>query len=221
MHCLTIYKYGAEVIVMKAFMDSNELIKFAEKFVEENVNRLETIVDHCLYEIPEAGKKGVYATFPAILYCFSTIELLGALCAGKAIKTVQPSTVQQSKNYMKDYMKYNNYTCELLMQIFRHKLTHIAEPKPIIDYNGDLITWEYKHEPGNHLDIEDLSPPVKKKVTSKIELEIDHIFRISISDFVKDIRTSTLHYLKDLKVNKNNLQNKFDDARYQIFSTAI
>jgi len=60
------------------------------------------------------------------IYCFSNIDLLGALYAGKAIRDT--NTTQQPKNYMKLFMGYSELQSNLLQCIFRHKLIHVAEP---------------------------------------------------------------------------------------------
>lgn len=55
------------------FPDKNELKRFARNFVIERIDSLQKYVMHCLQQ--------PFASFPAILYCVSIIDLLGALCA--------------------------------------------------------------------------------------------------------------------------------------------
>ena len=56
---------------MKSFSDINELKNVAKSFLTERTNALYKDVVHCLTP--------PFAPFPAIVYCFSTIDLLGAL----------------------------------------------------------------------------------------------------------------------------------------------
>jgi hypothetical protein len=69
------------------------------------MDSLEKDVNHCVKIEP-------YAPFPALIYCFSNVDLLACLYAGRADKNSQ--TTQQSKNYMKDFMGYDEEQSILL-----------------------------------------------------------------------------------------------------------
>ena len=60
---------------MTCFADTNELLRFAKTFLAARVDSLQKDVLHCLQEPP--------APFPALLYSFATVDLLGALLEGK------------------------------------------------------------------------------------------------------------------------------------------
>ncbi len=81
---------------MKCFADTNELLRFAKTFLDERVDSLQKDVSHCLQE--------PYSPFPALLYCFATVDLLGALLEGNA-KRIRKST-DHSKAYMERFMYY-------------------------------------------------------------------------------------------------------------------
>lgn len=85
------------------FPNKNKLKRFARYFVKERMDSLEKDVIHCL--------QPPYAAFPAILYCLSTIDLLGALNAGNAAKkdpntNKNIDTTANSKQYMQQYRGY-------------------------------------------------------------------------------------------------------------------
>jgi hypothetical protein len=61
------------------FPNKNELKIFARYFVKERMDYLQKDVIHCL--------QWPFASFPAILYCLSTTNLLGALNTGQAATT--------------------------------------------------------------------------------------------------------------------------------------
>jgi hypothetical protein len=87
---------------MNFFANPNEMIKFSRDFVKDRIKSLEKDVQYCLRENNSPLQ---YAPFPALLYCFSTIDLLGSLFEG-------------------DVRWFINYTIEqtnLLIDIFRHK----------------------------------------------------------------------------------------------------
>jgi hypothetical protein len=103
------------------FNDENELKSFTRAFVQERINSLKQDVSHCL--------KGA-ATFPAILYSMSTIYLLGELYN----TSTDYNTTGSSLKYMKEMMGYDEIQRNLLMKLFRHKLVHLAAPRPVAIY---------------------------------------------------------------------------------------
>src|SRR5215217_3637812 len=122
---------------MNLFSDVNDLIKYSRKFVKDRINSLEKDVKYCLIETNFPIK---YAPFPALLYCFSTIDLLGSLFEGDASGTAD--TTNNSKRYMKFFMNYTKEQSDLLIDIFRHKLVHLAQPKFVYtDNKGKKFTW--------------------------------------------------------------------------------
>ena len=85
---------------------------------------------------------GSACAFPAILYCFSTIDLLAALFEGK----LEPTSTN-ARDYMQKFMKnnhipYTQYKVKLLQKIYRHKVVHVAQPKPLIEIGADRITGD-------------------------------------------------------------------------------
>jgi len=120
---------------MRRFAQQTELITHARDHIENRVNSLEKDVRHCL--------QGELAPFPAILYCFSTIDLLGAFVCGRADK--KAPTTAQSIHYMTSFMGYTTENANLLLNLFRHKLVHLAQPDPIVRRDSELITWRYYH----------------------------------------------------------------------------
>jgi hypothetical protein len=195
---------------MQSFSDIQELKKVAQCFLRERTNALEKDVGHCLQH--------PYAPFPAIIYCFSTIDLLGALSEGDASRKAK--TNNQTKQYMINFMKYSQPVAELLMIIFRHKTVHLAQPKPVVSMDGKLVTWKYSHNDiSEHLQLK-AEPEVKRlQRTSKILLSADHRFGISIIHFTRDIVESvhgTAGYFQKLETD-SVLQNNFDKAYDEIF----
>ena len=127
---------------MKFFSDHNEVIKFSRGFVNNRINSLEKDVQYCLLKNNFPNK---YAPFPALLYYFSTIDLLGSLLEGDASR--KADATNNSKRYMKMFMNYTIEQTSLLIDIFRHKLVHLAQPKFVYtDNQGKKITWIYYHD---------------------------------------------------------------------------
>lgn len=197
---------------MKSFNNDDELIQFAETYVGEKLSSLKKDVNHCLVY--------PYASFPAILYCFSIIDFLGSIYYGQA-SSKHRSTSSNARKYMKKMMNYTDDQCNLLHQIFRHKIVHLAGPKTVYEYNGKRITWHYRHEsPEKHLSIESTPPKTYVLPTSKIRQDITHTFWISIKQFTEDIIQSFYGpngYFLMLKVDPK-LKKNFDEAVFEMFS---
>ena len=75
------------------FEDDIELMHFAEEFiVKDRLTSLENDVNRCL---PTAKIEATeYAPFPALMYCFSIVDLLGSLYAGNARSRKTPFTTE-------------------------------------------------------------------------------------------------------------------------------
>jgi hypothetical protein len=197
---------------MRWFKQQTELVNYARDRVGERISSLEKDVRHCLQE--------QLAPFPALLYCFATVDLLGALSSGRADK--KALTTQQSISYMTNFMNYTFENAEIILNLFRHKLVHLAQPDPIIQHNSDSITWRYHHDNRQfHLKKVQLPPNTRIPITSVRDILVTHEFNISIMDFVRDIKDSVNRpngYLDSLE-NTPHLQDRFENAIGQIYST--
>lgn len=181
------------------FKTPGELANHSSGMLQSRCDSLNKDVAHCLSK--------PYAPFPAILYCFSTIDLLGALAAGRGDNT-RPAT-QQSKSYMKLFMCYSEPIPTLLMGLFRHKLVHLAIPKAVFEYEDNTsakhkVVWNYTHNtPQKHLKLE--SVPGMANIDNGLWLiQYDQSFWLDIPSFACDIVNSVLGtngYLSQLKTN--------------------
>lgn len=137
------------------------------------------------------------------MYCLATIDLLGALYKGEAAgklkgkqkhkprgKPTPPFTVSNSRKYMKRFMKYRHQEISLLWLIFRHKLVHLAEPKPAILFKNKIISWRYHHnESHKHLILTKLKTPTQLRSKSPYDICFNYGLEISISK-LKDAKNS-------------------------------
>src|SRR3989344_5642747 len=116
---------------------SNEIITTARNFLKGKIESLKKDSYQCLF-------KEHPAPFPAILYCFSVIDLMGALYEGNA-KSDAPVT-KQANEYMTGVMIYPQNVSDLLQKVFRHKLVHLAQPNPVTIYGKNKYLWDFCHE---------------------------------------------------------------------------
>jgi hypothetical protein len=194
------------------FSNPQDLLEHARNFIDTRMSSLKNDVNHCIKTKP-------YAPFPALIYCFSNIDLLGALSAGKAGKNA--NTTQQSKDYMKCFMGYNELQSTLLQCIFRHNLVHLAEPLlSVIEYKSRRIAWKYNHNDVlNHLIF---LPAIITTDNINVQIApVDEIFEISIlalaEDVIKSVYKDGGGYLQMLEQDKN-LQTHFKEADENIHS---
>ena len=148
----------------------------AEPIVRRRSESLNSDVDHCIHREP-------YAPFPALLYCFATVDCLAALYAGNTGKGQQGAN---ARVYMTEVMTYTEEQVRLLQAVYRHKLVHLAEPKSVIADAGRLVSWRYVHpRDEQHLSLTTVRAWVV--VTPKWHVLCDHEFFISIRSFADDI----------------------------------
>lgn len=153
------------------------------------MDSLEKDVKYCILD--NEGQANWPAPFPALLYCFSTIDLMGALywkCTLTESKqqnncenNFDSGVTNKSLNYMKDFMKYPALEAKLIQKVFRHKLVHLAQPMPIAKYDKKKYAWRYIHNDRNaHL-----------RILNQPSGDIYH-FQVSIWSLVEDIVESAL-----------------------------
>jgi len=175
-------------------------LTFAKEFISTKMDSVRKDVEHCL--------KLAYAPMPAILWCLSCVDLLGALLAGQASKFISGTNkrvniIENTQNYMSEYMEYDSTQIKLILEVFRHKLVHLAQPAPLSSYNGKTVAWMYIHENNPlHLRLVDLHPPIVQPTTPGNNERIDQVFVLSINQFMEDIRKSVFKsggYLEKLE----------------------
>lgn len=199
---------------MGTFKDQAELIATAKQLIDERIASLEKDVNHCLTP--------PLAPIPAISYCFSTINLLAELSVRKRAGHSIDSNYQ-TETYMQTYMKYIPEQTELLMQIYRHKVAHLAIPNPLyIDRRGRRVTWHYWHksEP-MHLRLEQVPATSVMTIPPSWSIPYEYIFHLSITQFVNDIKKSLDDgsgngYLVELQT-KQDLQDTFKNAMCELY----
>jgi hypothetical protein len=197
---------------MYRFADKTELLVHARNNVEQAVNSLWRDVKNCLKNELEP------APFPAILFCFSTIDLLGALVSGRAHKNAH--TTVQSIQYMTCFMGYSTENATILIDLFRHKLVHLAQPSPLIRNGSEVITWKHHHQ-DRQFHLKKIPHEQRSEigdVPSDWHIQVTHEFNISIMDFAIDIKGSAMGpngYFEILE-NSPYLQAKYELAINQI-----
>ncbi len=198
----------------------DEVVEFGFTVLKERLWSLENDVRRCLFEILADMPEHIQpAPFPALLYCFSTVELLGALLAGDA--SDHAPTSQQTKEYMTRFMGYTEQQAEILVHLYRHKLAHLAQPAPFIEMDSKHISWHVYHSNrAQHLTLEKLAKPEEVALTASVSIHFDYIFHLGIIEFMSDIRESVYKnggYHGSLD-KSHDLQKNCDSAIADIYS---
>jgi hypothetical protein len=210
---------------LKVFKNSKSLVDYAYKFIiEERLTSLQKDVKACLES---------HRAFPALLYCFSTIDLLGALYTGYAMEGSK--TRGNFKEFVTKFMKngsstmrepYTPFQTELLQDIFRHKIVHLAQPKLVVKKDNKLIAWRYEYpNTSGHLALEQIShKKVVRHILTPHDMYYDHIFVISITQLMYDIMDSVIRsdgYYSRLRSNYKSLRENFDQAMDRLYSVSV
>jgi hypothetical protein len=200
------------------FNDNMQLMLFAEEFiVKDRLSSLENDVNRCL-PIPSAKvEPSGYAPFPALMYCFSIIDLLGSLYVGN---TRSGNTTDNAAKYMEKYLNYPKDKLCLLQKIYRHKIVHLSQPKFAMLYNKQILSWKHDENiPSMHLPIDPTAGDVIiPGGLGKIHCDEQYIISILVlkNDIKKSVILSPGGYLEDLKEDAD-LQCKFVTAINQIY----
>jgi hypothetical protein len=160
---------------------------------------------------------------------------LGALYKGEAAGKIKgkqkhklhgrptpPSTVSNSRKYMKRFMGYQQQQISLLWLVFRHKLVHLAEPKPAILYKNKIIGWRYHHKGyAKHLKLTKLRRPTRLLLKTPYDIHCNYKFEISITklkDDIIDSLTGKPDDYKELLLKSKMLQLNFRRAINEIYN---
>jgi hypothetical protein len=188
-------------------------MQHARAILNARLSALQKDVDHCLVR--------PYAPLPALLYCFSTIDLLGALYKGNAKS--KSDTTGMARKYMKRFMGYSAEQVTLIQGLFRHKIVHLAVPRPVLENKSRAIGWRYyhKHE-GLHLTLKRFKKPRYLRVSDSKKIEYNYWFTVGIKNLAIDIEDSVKRYktgyLAMLSTTKS-LQSNFERAYQQIYDS--
>ena len=178
-------------------LSEKDVEDIAKGILTERVETLKNEVRHCILLSGETSK--ISAPFSALLYCFSSIDLLGSLYTGKFDER---SDTENAKLYMRDLMCYSDLSIALIQKIFRHKLVHTAEPKWFYKHDDDTYIWScYSNNRTQHLECQVLDSRARA-----------NNFSISIWSLAEDIVNSVQKdngYLNKLLKKEGDLFEKF------------
>jgi hypothetical protein len=187
------------------FSSEMELIDYAKWFLHDRANSFRKDIEICM----TANSSRHHAYFPALITCIAFLDLLSGLYAGK----IDGHGSEELKNYIKRFMNVADYAhIDLLYQLFRHKIAHIAYPYPVFDtttkpkiFAGQKqrrVTWTVcasrrDPRPIQLIDYTGVQAPIKTRTPWPVPYDSRII--ISIRRLKVDITKSIDEYLHCLK----------------------
>jgi hypothetical protein len=114
------------------FQTDREVVRFATKFLRDRSKGFKKDIDICLTSVNGPKGKKTHAYMPALLLCFSFIDLLSGLYAGN----IRRHGLNDFVRYMKQFTpanRYNDYDLTVLYVGFRHKIAHLSHPYLVLD----------------------------------------------------------------------------------------
>jgi hypothetical protein len=135
---------------------------------------------------------------------------------------IQHKTTRNSARYMKRFMHYRTEKIRLLQNIFRYKLVHLAQPKPVIEDKKRIVAWRYYHKNrSRHLQLIRFKNPRPVLGILPYKLHCGYGFKISIHKLKEDVLASVFkssnNYFNSLNTHRN-LQTNFRRAINEIYN---
>ena len=123
-------------------------VSLARVRLRERVDSLANDVRQCFCACAGPAAPTV-AYFPAVMYCFATLDYFASHRFGTAASKGQ---TQRMTSYLVDYFAYGQIESYLAVNIWRHKLMHTSEPRKVRDRDtGTVFGWRIDPGPCGHM----------------------------------------------------------------------
>ena len=188
------------------FKSKTQLLRFAEHFLKDHLKRLDKDIRICLREDPTTTK---HAYFPALITGLAFLEFLSGLYHGK-VRKITDTAIRDYADTFLDRNVYDDDVLQVLREVFRHKVAHLAHPYYVTPLDlklgrsspkrvrlGWLVTEKMRKRP---VTIEELpqDKPVQAGISPPWKVTYDHQVIVSIPRLKADIAASVNGYRKKL-----------------------
>lgn len=82
------------------------------------------------------------APFPIVLFCMSTLDFFSAAYFGYSEKKRKRNRLNQTERmtkFLSKYLSYDEHVSRIALDVFRHKLVHLAEPHVQSDHSKKIL----------------------------------------------------------------------------------
>lgn len=105
----------------------------ARDLFRDRIDSLEHDTNRCFWPISDPGAPGP-AFFPAVMYCFATIDYFSSFWAGWNRHAPQDQNqTDRMAAFQEKYLLYPRKEGQIAIHFWRHKLMHTAEPRRLRD----------------------------------------------------------------------------------------
>ena len=198
------------------FKSEKELVKFANHLLRSKCAGLRKEMRICL----RADPNGSHAYFPALITIIGFFDFMSGVHAGRldgpGLKELQRYIGQFVRN------KADYEYVDILYNMFRHKIAHIAQPYLVFDTHSKLslrssrrrrITWTVGiYRQGKPIELTDHKPKLLIKTPTPWSTKYDARIKISLTAMRKDATESVVGksgLLRYIKTNKE-AQDRFE-----------
>ncbi|MEM4326028.1 MAG: hypothetical protein QXU40_01885 [Candidatus Pacearchaeota archaeon] len=192
--------------------------------IEEEINKISESIEDLKFEATKVYEnlvkpnwwnyeKRFYRTlYGYILNCFSFIDLLsGFLYGTQDWKSLRINETKALSNFIHKYLKWDEKTSLVAVNLFRHCIIHKANIYPHLDINGIKYRWLL------HWSDKELPRSQHAQFQSSAN---EKILNLNLFCFIDDILKGLREYKDDLK-HDSTLRNKFNSFKNEIDSLKL
>jgi hypothetical protein len=188
-------------------MNEAELGK-ALRLFRHRLASLEHDVRRCFWEIPQGPGP---AFFPAVMYCFATLDYFSSCWAGWNRSGPGKDQTARLIDFMTRFLLYGRKEATLAVHFWRHKLMHTSEPRVLRNKDNDeLYVWRTGTRLAHYMELVRLTD-------QQYQLDFDPL------EFLDDLRTAVLGpsgYFEDLR-RSGDLQAKYEACFKEMDSYSV
>ena len=180
----------------------------ALRLFRQRIASLENDVRRCFWEIPQGPGP---AFFPAVMYCFATLDYFSSCWAGWNRSGPGKDQTARLIDFMTKFLLYGRKEATLAVHFWRHKLMHTSEPRVLRNKDNDeFYIWRTGTELDHHMELVRLTD-------QQYRLDFDPLV------FLEDLRPAILGpsgYFEELR-HSADLQEKYEACFKEMDSYSV
>lgn len=142
-------------------MDEN-MLHLARSRFRARIDSLRNDVARCFWDIPDRNSPQI-ALFPALMYCFATVDYFSSLWRGWNKSDPKKDRYQTPRmtDFLVAFLLYPKKEARLAIELWRHKLMHTSEPRRLGSKPPETKVYEWQAGIGlpNHMRLQEAGTP--------------------------------------------------------------
>lgn len=126
----------------------------ARRMFRDRLDSLENDLKRCYWPLSEPAAPGP-AFFPAVMYCFATLDYFSSFWAGSN-RTAPKGQTQTDRMgaFLEKFLYYARRESQIALHFWRHKLMHTAEPRMLRNkVTKEEYGWSTGKNPKGHMQL--------------------------------------------------------------------